>query len=141
MMEYLESTKGRQKLDWQWEIIKSMDSKSSKFLFYLDTEFADNYLIEVAIVNAAGEEVINTLVMHDKPWKQIYNEAEEKSTVRFLMDLQKSKFSWDSDWNFQQGATVMNVSQVATILRTAQCSSPEAKFVKYSKGGCDLRKL
>ena len=31
-------------------------------LFYVDTEFADSYLAEIGMINAAGDEVINTLI-------------------------------------------------------------------------------
>ena len=94
---------------------------------------------EIGIINAAGEEVLDTLVLHDKPWKQIYNEG--PVSVRLMMDKQKSKFHWDDDWNFPPSAKVMDATQVATILHTASCSSPSAKFVEYTRGNADLKKV
>ena len=44
VMEYLESTKGQQKLEPQWKIMKSIKLESSNALFYLDTKFTENYL-------------------------------------------------------------------------------------------------
>ena len=47
MMEYLESTKGSQKLDPQWKVIRSMEYEGSNMLFYVDTEFADSHLAAI----------------------------------------------------------------------------------------------
>ena len=40
MQEYLERTKGRQKLSSQWRIMKQMLLQDSALLFSLDLEFA-----------------------------------------------------------------------------------------------------
>ena len=70
-MEYLESTKGYHKLNAQWKVIRCMEYEGSNVPFYIDTEFSHDRLVEVGMINAAGDEVINTSVLHDKPWKQI----------------------------------------------------------------------
>ena len=45
-----------------------MDYEGSNILLYIDTEFADSYLVEIGIVNAAGDVVINTFVL--RPQRQ-----------------------------------------------------------------------
>ena len=116
-----------------------MEDEKSSILFYVDTEFADIHLIEVAIINAAGQDVLNTLVRHEKSWKEIYEEG--TSSTRFMMTKQKEKFQWDSDWNFAPEAKVMDAAQVATCLERASCSSPTAKFVEFSFGNMDTKRL
>ena len=138
-MEYLEQTKGNHKLDTQWKAIKNIEYEENNALFYLDTEYADSRLIEVAIINAAGEEILNTLVIHEKLWKEIFNEGAD--ATRLMMTKQKQKFQWDSDWVFPSSAKVMDAAQVATCLERASCSSPGARFVEYSRGNMDIKKL
>ena len=92
--------------------------------FDLDLDGVGRYaslFVEIGIINAAGEEVLETLVLHDRPWKQIHNEG--PVSVRLMMDRQKSKFQWDENWKFPPGATVMDASQVAALLHAALYSS------------------
>ena len=137
MAEYLERTKGSQKLNPQWEVIKSMDREGSDMLFYVDTEFISGYLIEVGVVNAAGDVILDTCVLHDKSWKQIYNEGSD--TTRYWLDKQKRKFAWDEELKFPPSTTVMDATQIASVLHAASCSMPEAKFVEYSAGNMDTK--
>ena len=44
-----------------------MEYEESDILFYINTEFVGDCLVEVGTINAAGEEVLDTLVLHDKP--------------------------------------------------------------------------
>ena len=57
------------------------------------------------------------------------------------MNLQRQQFQWDPDFNFPAESKVMNARQVASILLDAQCHSPEARFMEYSKGNLDLKML
>ena len=43
-----------------------MEYEGSNVLFYVDTEFADSYLAEIGMTNAAGDEVINTFVLRPR---------------------------------------------------------------------------
>ena len=139
MIEYLHGKKGLYRLDAQWKVIGLMDYEASDMLFYVDTEFTADYLLEIAIINAAGEEVIDTLVRHEKIWKEIHDEASPQA--RFWLETQKSKFQFDDDWNFPPSATAMDAAEVATRLQAASCSSPNARFVEYSRGNFDTKKI
>lgn len=139
MQDYLESTKGRQKLTGQWGRMKQMALQDSALLFSLDLEYAGQYPIEAGIVNGNGDEVLNTLLLHDKSWRQIYEEGDQ--STRCWMNLQRTKFQWDANFNFPAESKVMNARQVASILRGAQCHSPDARFIEYSRGNQDLNIL
>ena len=54
-----------------------MEMQSSDLLFYLDTELAGDYLIEVGIENAPGTEITSTLVTYVNPRRQIHLEGDE----------------------------------------------------------------
>lgn len=139
IQNYLESTKGLQKLTGQWRIMKQMELQGSALLFYLDLEFGGQYPIKIGMLNGNGDEVLNTLLVHDKSWRQTYEEGD--GSTRYWMNLQRQKFQWDADFNFLAESKVMNARQVASILRYAQYHSPEARFMEYSKGNLDLKLL
>lgn len=40
-------------------MIGFIESKGSNILFYLDTDFVNKYIIEIGIINAAGEKIPN----------------------------------------------------------------------------------
>ena len=43
--------------------------------------------MEVRIINAAGEVVLDTLVLYKRSWKQIYDEGSD--AVRLMMNMQE----------------------------------------------------
>ena len=60
-MEYLESTKGHQKLNAQWEVIRRIQYEESNVLFYIDTEFVDN----CALVDAKKLRILMKDLFHE----------------------------------------------------------------------------
>ena len=123
-------------------VIVFKEEAAEIYEFDLDLDGVGQYaslLVEIGIINAAGEEVLDTLVLHERPWKQIHNEG--PISVRLMMDRQKNKFQWDENWKFPPRATVMDASQVAALLHAALYSSTSAKFVEYTRGNADLKKV
>ena len=112
-----------------------MEQKNSPLLFYFDTESAGEKLIELGVVNAIGDEVINTLVVHDKPWSSIYEEGDERT--RLWMIAQRTKFKWDDRWEFPPGTKVMTAAQVSKTMKQWGMNRPEARIIEYSSGDLD----
>ena len=52
----MERQKGLKRLPPQWREAMKMEQYKPEILFYIDTEFAGDVLIEVGIENAAGTE-------------------------------------------------------------------------------------
>lgn len=55
-------------------------------VLYIYTEFAGDQVVELAIITAQGVEVIDTYLLHDRPWSNIYEES--SPDTRFMMELQ-----------------------------------------------------
>lgn len=68
MWEYMERHKGLTRLPLRWREAKKMEQNKSELLFYIDTEFAGDNLIEVGIENTAGVAIVNSVVAHQKSW-------------------------------------------------------------------------
>ena len=96
-------------------------------------------MVELAIITAQGVEVIDTYLLHDRPWSKIYEES--SPDTRLMMELQKKKFQWDNNYNFPPGTKLVNARQVASILHDAQCDHPEARFVEHTLGNADIKRL
>ena len=82
-----------------------------------------------------GEEVINTLVTHDRPWSTIYAEGNEHT--RTWMDRQRRKFKWSDKWEFPHGSPVMTAREVADTMRQWGMDQPDARIIEYSRGNRD----
>lgn len=50
----MEQVKGLRRLPSKWREVKSIEQKQSELLFYIDTEFAGDVLIELGVEDAAG---------------------------------------------------------------------------------------
>lgn len=137
MAEFLESRKGKDTLSSDWRVLKSMEQQKSKLLVYVDVEKASTVLIEIGIINAANEEIIDTLVTYDTPWRQIYVEGSD--AVKLWMDNQKSKFRWNDQWEFPPGTRTMNAHQVADVLQKAGFNHPNAKIIEFTSGNSDSK--
>lgn len=113
-----------------------MEQNKSPLLFYLDTEYAGTYVFEIGIINAQGEEIINSLVTHDKPWSQIYEEASE--STRFWLNKNRIKYSMDEKWNYPLRTATMSARQVACTLEQAGSQHTDARFIEYLRGNADM---
>ncbi len=98
MAHYLEIQRGTHKMTGLWKEIKDMEIQKSDLLFYIDTEFANSWLIEVGIETAAGTTVIDTIVTYDKLWLQIFLEGDDATQA--WMTKQKKKIGWDDNFEF-----------------------------------------
>ena len=116
-----------------------MEQKQSELLFYIDTEFAGDVLIELGIENAAGRKIVDTLVSHDKGWRELYKEGHEGT--KLFMDMQKEKFQWDFEWKMPPDTQTLDARQIASLLLQAEINHPGAKAVEFSRGNHDMNKL
>lgn len=76
----------------EWILVKRMEQKGSDLLFYLDTEFAGDMLIEVGVENAIGQDIIHGSFVHNELRRQIYQEG-AAADVKMYVSKQKKK-SW-----------------------------------------------
>ena len=139
MWEYMEQDKGLHRLSGKWREMKIMEQNQSEMLFYIDTEFAGEVLIEVAILNAAGRKIVDTVISHNKSWQELYDQGH--AGTKQWMNMQKAKFNWDNEWNMPPDTHTLNASQLATILLEAQTNHSSARFVEFSRGNLDMSVL
>ena len=95
-----------------------MEQNQYEVLFYVDTEFAGDVLIELGIENAAGMQVVSSVVKHDKGWRQNYDK--DHIGTRLLMQIQKKRFGWNDDCNMPSGTKTINTQEFTSILLEAQ---------------------
>ena len=116
-----------------------MEQQQSEILFYIDTEFAGDVMIELGVENAAGRKIVDTLVSHDKSWRELYEEGHDGT--KLFMDLQKEKFEWDTEWNMPPDTQTLDARQIASFLLQAEINHPGAEAVEFSRGIHDVNKL
>ena len=135
----MEESKARFHLPGHWRILARMEQERDLLLFYVDTENAGDRPIEVSIINARGETVLDTVVPHQEPWKLIYEKGD--GCVKLFMNLQKRKFDWSEDFEFPTEKSSMNASQLNTALRRAGCNHPDARLIEFLRGNMDVSKI
>ena len=115
-----------------------MEQNESELLFYIDTEFAGDALIEIGIESAAGTQIVNSVVWHDKSWRHIYKDGHDGT--RMFMNLQQKKYGWDDDWKMPSSTETIDAQELATILLDSQANHPGARFIEFSRGNMDLNR-
>ena len=130
LQEYLKANKV--KISQRAEMFQPLWKARSSCLFFFDTEFAGDLLVEICVMKIGGEVVIDTIVDYETKILICYDEAIhdiERGTIDKIYETEREKY-----------ISGMTKEELAEALIT-KGFGPNSTLVEWSMARCDYLKL
>ncbi len=121
-------------------MLRTLHQSRSDDILYVDPEFlildGKYVLVEITILNSAGQVVLSTTVVHkDRSWPQIMVAVEEQANLSWTRGFMR-KLGSDKEMNPPAGRSMTSPAIRAVLLRSGY--SAECEWIEWSTCMCDF---